>query len=185
MWHKLWRRRCLLQETVCSDAGCGAFSGTLPLIITACLCMIWLSKGGEVSRCDCLVYGARHAVGTYLPTFRRNEVPPPLPSALHAACHIQKCAVSVFTVNLACRVIFVTRGRYFIWQLALLHPYRFTSAAVHTAVCHSTHILVQYFAVMWPLYSACSQKALELLAFRSQNRVTFTKHAHCMSKFIW
>jgi len=65
MWHRLWRRRCLLQETVCSDAGCGAVSGTLPLILTACRCMVWLSKGGDVSRCDCLGYGARHAVGTY------------------------------------------------------------------------------------------------------------------------
>jgi hypothetical protein len=32
-------------------------SGRLPLILTACRCILWLSQGGEVSRCDCLGYG--------------------------------------------------------------------------------------------------------------------------------
>jgi hypothetical protein len=48
---------------------------------------------------------------------------------------------------------FITHGHYFIWQLALLHPYRFAPATVHIAVRQGTHILVQYVAVVFCVFT--------------------------------
>jgi hypothetical protein len=66
MWHKLWRRRCLLRETACCDVGCGAVPGRLPVILTACRrCVVWLSKGGGVS---VVIVWAMTPCSRYLPT---------------------------------------------------------------------------------------------------------------------